>query len=314
MRQMWQEPQDGGRVTVTDERQFRERPIFVLGVDRSGTSVLGDVLSRWGVHAGPPERLGKADPRNPRGYWEYGPVQEFATELTTRTGMSFWEAESRRLMCRHAVDPELRRRALELAAEMDCPGRPFFWKEPNLVFSLPFWSAVFPDAVYMITLRNPASSALSYEKYFLPPSLRDKIKLTAYFFLRWQFSMVSIFERLRDHQSKLLVPYELLISSPREQCLRIASFLDAEYGAASDPAKVEAMTQAIDPALWRNRKEEQFAAAPEASTAQKELYQYLGAHIDGNTGDFDGSRYPFPECWREYLSNMGVLRWLLTNA
>jgi hypothetical protein len=297
-----------------DQPRRRHRPIFVLGIDRSGTSMLAEVLSRWGAYAGPPEWLAKPDARGPRGYWEYEPMQEFVGELASRTGISYWEPESRRLMRQQAADPELRRRALELAAEMEVPGRPWFWKEPNMIFTLPFWTSIFGDAVYVITLRNPASSALSYEKYFLPPALRDKMRLTAFFFLRWQYAMISIFEELRDHKSKLLVPYELLVASPREQCERICSFLDAEYGAASDPVRLEAMTQVVDPALWHNRSEAPFAAAAEASAAQKQLYAYLGSHLDGDTGDFDASRYPFPEHWREYLSNMGVVRWLLTNA
>src|SRR5579863_5755910 len=96
------------KMDLMDQRNRGERPIFVLGVDRSGTSVLAEVLSHWGAYAGAAERLGKPDDGNPQGYWEYAPMQEFVSQLTARAGASIWHAESRRLMRQQAADPELR--------------------------------------------------------------------------------------------------------------------------------------------------------------------------------------------------------------
>lgn len=291
------------------------RPIFVLGIDRSGTSLLSEVLFRWGAYPGEMEKLAAANSGNPQGYWEYGPMEDFITELLNSSGVNYWHPGFKGLLEQHALQPEWRQRALTLAATMERPGRPWFWKEPGMSFMLPFFRPLFPDAIYLITLRDPCDSALSYEKFFLPPALHDKVRLTSYFFLRWQYMMVAIFEQLKDYKSKLIVPYEALVSSRREQCERIHGFLAAEYGPAApeDPASVDRMAEAINPDLWRNRSQTAFLEAPKASAAQKELYAYLSGRSQGDLGDFNPANYPFPACSEEYLSNMMVLRWLFQN-
>ena len=49
-----------------------EKPpaVIVLGMHRSGTSLLAEVLSRLGLDLGPLEDLLPADAGNARGYWE----------------------------------------------------------------------------------------------------------------------------------------------------------------------------------------------------------------------------------------------------
>lgn len=291
------------------------RPIFVLGIDRSGTSLLSEVLFRWGAYPGEIEQLPAADAGNPQGYWEYRPMEDFIAELLNSSGANYWQAGFKELLEQYALKPEWRRRALALAARMEHPCRPWFWKEPGMSFLLPFFRQIFPDAVYLITLRDPCDSALSYEKFFLPPPLRDKLRLTSYFFLRWQYLMLAIFEQLKDCKSKLIVPYEALVSSRREQCERIHGFLAAECGPAApgDPAIVDRMAEAINPGLWRNHAKTSFLEAPQASAAQKELYAYLSSREHGDLSDFDPARYPFPACSQEYLSNMMVVRWLFEH-
>ena len=293
----------------------RKRPLFVLGVDRSGTSLVSELLFRWGAHPGDPDRLPQGDAGNPQGYWEYQPIQDFVAELVNSVGCSLWDPAFKEAVRRQASDLALRARALELAAEMESPGLPWFWKEPEFVLTLPFWVELFPDAVYLITLRNPHDSALSYKKFYLPAMLEDKVRLTAYFFLRWQHFMVSIFEELKHYRPKLLVQYEELVSHPHEQCDRICRFLAAEYGDAvpSGRGGVDQMTEAISPRLWRNNGGLPFAAAPGASAAQKDLYAYLASHAEGGLEGFDPAHYPFPECFAEYMSNMAVFKWLFDN-
>lgn len=290
------------------------RPLFVLGIDRSGTSMVSELLSLWGAHAGDAELLGEGNVGNPHGYFEYAPMQELVLSLIQSAGRPVWHPEFKSLMRRQAGDPELRRRALEVAAEMEQPDRPWFWKEPNLVFALPFWTEVFPDAVYLITLRNPRDSAASYKRFFVPPVLNDKLQVTVYFFLRWQYFMTTVCEELQRHRHKLVVPYEDLVKSPPEQCERICRFLASEYPAIpDDPERAVRMARAVSPDLWRNNGRTPFAAAPNASAPQKELYAYMRSRLSGDFEDFDASRYPFPQFFAEYVSNVSALRWLFDN-
>ena len=297
----------------TEAGDFESRPpIFVLGIDRSGTSMVSELLFRWGAHAGAQDLLCAADEGNPQGYWEYQPMQAFFTELMNSAGVSIWDPELSQAMRRQVSDPELRRRAMELAAEMGAPDRPWFWKDSQLIFSLPFLREVFPSAVYLITLRNPYDSAVSYEKLRIPAPLQNKVRLIGYTLLRWQHLMVSICEELKSYPRKLLVSYEALVSSPREQCARICRFLDAAYGPADDSeVRAERMAQSINPNLWRNDSQVPFAERRNVSQAQRDLFLYLSSRLDGDVSDFDAARYPFPEWSREYCSNMSVMQWLL---
>jgi len=287
------------------------RPIFVLGIDRSGTSMVSELLSHWGAYAGRQEDLCRADEGNPQGYWEYKPMQDFFNDLISGTRVSLWDPAFKEAIRREAADPAARRRALELAAGMGSPDGRWFWKDQNLIFALPFLRQVFPDAVYVITLRNPYDSALSYEKLRIPPALRGRIRLLGYSLLRWQHFMVAIFSELKDHPRKLLVSYEALVSSPREQCARLCRFLAPLYAEADGEGRVDRMAQAINPRYWRHASETPFAGLSSVSLAQRELFQYLASRLDGETNDFDPSLYPFPEWSLEYCGNMSVMQWLL---
>lgn len=286
------------------------RPIFVLGIDRSGTSLLAKLLAQWGAHGGRQEDMPQPDEGNPQGYWEYAPMQQFLAELLD--GVSLWEPGLDQILRQRAADPELRRRALGLAASMNGGGGAWFWKDAKLILSLPFLREVFPDAVYVITLRNPYDSALSYEKLRLASPLRGKVRLIGYTLLRWQYLMVTLCDGLKDHPGKMLMSYEALLSAPGEQCSRLWRFLNAECGAQGEDS-LQKMVQTVHPDLWRNNSKVSFLDVPEASAVQKELYSYLSQRLDGDLSDFDPGRYPLPDWSREYCANMSLMLWLLES-
>jgi len=53
----------------------------VLGAERSGTSVVAEMVHRGGAYAGESEKVSTVDEYNPQGYWEYKPVWDFLVEL-----------------------------------------------------------------------------------------------------------------------------------------------------------------------------------------------------------------------------------------
>lgn len=292
--------------------QMSSRPIIVLGVDRSGTSMLTDVLSRWGCHAGDPRLLAAPNPFNPKGFWEYKPVQQFMFELFETTGVGWWNLDFRpALRDLGGSSLSLRQGAERLMAEMAAGGTPWVWKEPYFSISLPFWKQIFNDPVYVIILRNPYRSALSYETFLIPAELQGKFRTIAFFLLRWQFFMRCILEDTAG-ANPIFVTYEDLVSSPLEECRRISARLDEELGVTEeDGEKPRRMAERIDPKLWRQRSQLSLADIPEASLEQRELYEYLKRKVLGTAEELDLSRYPMPVCWREYVHNIESLRQLL---
>ena len=142
-------------------------PIIVLGVERSGTSVVAEMVHRWGAYAGPSEKLHKADVHAPRGYWEFLPLWDLLAELGDfDAGATWWDRDFQQQIEKKAADPASRKKAIELMAEMS-KGGPWFWKDPALSHFLPFWKRIWTDAIYIITVRNPLRhSSIVAEVYY----------------------------------------------------------------------------------------------------------------------------------------------------
>ena len=151
-------------------------PIIVLGVERSGTSVVAEMVHRWGAYAGPVEKLHEADAHAPRGYWEFLPLWDLLAELGEfDAGATWWDHDFQQRTKKKAADPALRKKTTELITEMN-KGGPWFWKDPALSHFLPFWKQIWGDAIYIITVRNPLDTggivaevyhAIQYESPYL---------------------------------------------------------------------------------------------------------------------------------------------------
>ena len=82
-------------------------PIIILGVERSGTSVVAEMLHKWGAYAGAPEKLHKADTHAPRGYSEHEPLWDLPAELGDfDTGATWWAPDFQHRMERKTTDDD----------------------------------------------------------------------------------------------------------------------------------------------------------------------------------------------------------------
>ena len=204
-------------------------PIIILGVERSGTSVVAEMLHKWGAYAGPPEKLHSADMHAPRGYWEYEPLWDLLAELGDfDTGATWWDPDFQHRMRKKAATPVYRKKATELMAEMH-NGGPWFWKDPALSHFLPFWKQIWDDAIYIITVRNPLDTAVSWQKFIMPPNVKGTISFVAMNLLRWQHIMTLILQHTEDAQHRLFLGYEDIVRNPYSQTERLAAFLNAKF-------------------------------------------------------------------------------------
>jgi hypothetical protein len=275
-------------------------PIIVLGVERSGTSVVAEMLHRWGAYAGPPEKLHKADAHAPRGYWEYLPLWDLLAELGDfDTGTTWWDCDFKQRVEKKAADPLYRRRATELMVEMH-RGGPWFWKDPALSHFLPFWKQVWGNAIYIITVRNPLDTAVSWQKFIMPPNVKVRISFVAMNLLRWQHMMTLILQHTEDAQHRLFLGYEDIMCDPSTQAKRLADFLNSIFGKRVLP--IQKMVEAVEPRLWRNDCGIPFEQTTQATPEQKALYTFARQKIDNPFKPFDVARYPLPPGYREFLN------------
>jgi hypothetical protein len=226
------------RVRMRDAMKVKaslHRParIIVLGAERSGTSVVTDMIHHWGAYAGEPEQLTAANEHNLQGQWEYTPLWDFLAELGDfAQGVTWWDAAFAAHLTAKLQQPALRGKARALMAAMERTGRPWVWKDPALCHFLPFWKPLWGDVAYVITVRHPYDVARSWQRYAVPAHLQASVNLVACNLLRWQHMILMVLRATEDVTSKIFIEYEALMREPVVQARRLAAFLDAYCGSA----------------------------------------------------------------------------------
>jgi hypothetical protein len=220
--------------------------VCVLGMHRSGTSLLTRALNLLGVDLGPEEHLMRPGPANPAGHWESLPMKRINDEVLLRLGGSWsqppelgegWErtpelAEARR-QARRLIDTDFSR--------SDTWG----FKDPRNCLTLPFWQRMLPPMRYVICLRNPIDVAASLEaREDEPIPFDDGIAL-------WLRYVGASFEATAGHQ-RLLVFYEDLMADPGAVIRRLAEFIGRDESDldANDRSAIDA---AVSESLWHYR-------------------------------------------------------------
>lgn len=292
--------------------------IFVLGADRSGTSLLAELAVRWGAYPGEPADLVAPDAANPRGYFEHVPMQELLRDLAVAVGISRWDPEFPRQVADLAGLPPWRGRARELADRMAAGGRPWMWKEPLLALYLDFWERALGEApVCVLAIRNPHDAARSFARATFPGDLGERLRLVAYFVLRWQVLLLAALAATESRGARLLVAYEELLRAPVQQVVRLGAFLDAGVGGGDGRSaeRLEEMIEAIDPGLRHQKSATSFFDLEQVLPAQKDLLHELqSGAADRGMAACHGARFGLPPYHREWLENFDVCRYLLAAA
>ena len=287
------------------------KPIVILGVDRSGTSLVANLVYLWGAYGGNPKILNSSDCHNPSGYFENIEMADFADFVLSKgiePHIAALQPNYEEDLARRAKDPEYADSAGDLVRQMSSQSEIWFWKDPLLSIQLPFWTKIWGDAAYIITVRNPEDSARSWHEYYSPPVMKKFIDVTPTNIIRWQFYLLSILRNVEDKQRKLFVSYEELIGDPETQLGRICTFLDSYCDKSEDRAeRISKMRPIIDKSLWRNRADNSFDDCSDATMEQKALYKFLVKRAEGEDLPFDEELYPMPPGWRTFLTTNYLL-------
>ena len=239
---------------------MRPEPILIVGPERSGTSLVAQLVHAWGAYAGDESLLSRADERNPRGYWEYAPLWDFLEELGEfASGRSWWEEDFADVVQAKADDPRVIERANDLLRTMGAAERPWMWKDPALCHFLLFWKVFLTDPVFICTVRDPRDVAASWQEFGTwagqePRQLETNL-------LRWQHMAVTVLTETARHRV-LFVEYERLLQQPEAEVERLAAFLAHACGSATSAATTERMRAQVEPGLWRNRTTVDVALSP----------------------------------------------------
>jgi hypothetical protein len=192
--------------------------ICVLGMHRSGTSLLTRILNLIGLYLGSDEAL-TTEPAayNPKGHWEHKEISSICEAILKKHGGSWdeppllppgWETA--------AAIGGVRHHAQKLIQDQFGEVQLWGWKDPRSCVTLPFWQQLLPNMRYIICLRSPVDVARSL-------AYRDSFSMekSSYLWLTYVSSALNHTEG----KPRLVIFYEDLMDDCLRELKRLAEFL-----------------------------------------------------------------------------------------
>ncbi len=217
-----------------DKEEAKKNVLVILGMARSGTSAIARGVKALGVDLG--EKLTPSSERwNPKGFFE-------DTDIVYKINRGVLYALDHPWMSVDLVDElnkktgslnDLKESAVALLKQRMANSQYWGFKDPRTAKLLPFWQEVFKTLnvqdSYIIALRNPLASALSYQS-LSGCDLEEALLL-------WLMHLVPA---INDTQGKnrVVVSYEMMLQDPQLQLSRIKLGLDLPD--LTDSAEIDA--------------------------------------------------------------------------
>jgi hypothetical protein len=191
-------------------------PICIVGMHRSGTSMVSRLLSLCGLYLGPESELLPPGPDNPEGYWENVRFVETNDRLLAHLDAGWdlapaihkgWELGAETAILRNEPAELIKRFEHE----------PWGWKDPRNSLTLPFWMEMIPNLKVLIVLRNPLEAA---------QSLRARNYSSIAFGLKLWFTYnQSILSTVRP-EDRVVTHYDSYFYAPRAELRRVLDLLN----------------------------------------------------------------------------------------
>lgn len=232
--------------------------LIVVGMHRSGTSVLARLLNLMGAYFAP-EGLGTgANQENPKGFWERRDVRSLNDFVLHGAGCDWNRVSGFDLgSLPESLVAEFEKRAADIVLSMDAY-RPWLLKEPRLCLLLPLWRRVLEAPVCIHILRHPVEVASSLRT-------RNQIPIDAGLAL-WEHYNQSARTAARGLPC-VVVHHRDLMRTPVEAAFHLLEQLES-LGARrlTLPTRSE-IESFIDPRLYRERADrpelEGYSMAPQ---------------------------------------------------
>jgi hypothetical protein len=258
---------------VTPRSSTAVTGVLVVGMGRSGTSVVTRVVNRLGVPLGRADDLLPANDANPAGYWESSALLRFQDDLLARFGGSWyappqlperWDPDGA-----HTEDAEAAR-AVFRDVYGDAPV--WLWKDPRVASLFPFWASVLRDRIVVVLpFRDPAAVAASLRA-------RDGLDVDYGVALWERYNRLTL--RHAARHPAFVLDYDELVADPVRVIEPLRRFLEAQRLPVASASGTAPAALAVEPELRRQR----VAAycSPLRSPAQHSLLRTLhhlrGAH------------------------------------
>jgi len=214
------------------------RPVCVLGVGRSGTSLAARALNVLGVDLGPEDTMLQASEINPKGFWEQREIIRLNQEVLLALGATPWQVVARPPGWEEAPELEPFRARIAELVERCFDGRRWGFKHPQTTLTLPLWRSVVGEFDHVICVRNPLEVIASIGE--------EAARRVGHPIDIWtHFTCEAL--RLTAGRRRMFVFYEDWSTDPKAVAWELACFVDG----ADDPAAASRAAAVFDPELHR---------------------------------------------------------------
>jgi hypothetical protein len=265
----------------------QRRLVLVVGVGRSGTSLMAGILGQIGFHIPQPEV--QADDTNPRGFGEPRWVVDFHQRLMYGKRVIVFDARPKAWSAARAaaeqdgVAGELRDWLAGEFAQSDS----VVVKDPRVGWFLPLWREAARELAvptsFVTMLRHPAEILISAKRSY-GTWQSDASRAAA-----WINVMLET-ERATRGDDRAFVRYPDLLTGWGEQVARLGRTLDLPPLAGFDPAAHPEVDDFVDPSLYRSRQSWDDLAVPaRVRDLAEEVWAQLLLLADGDAGKGEAS-------------------------
>jgi hypothetical protein len=220
--------------------------VLVVGVGRSGTSLLSGILGQLGFHIPQPEV--QADDTNPRGFGEPQWVVDFHSRILREQRVMVNDSRPVAWKQMAAAAAAARGELREWLAGELAQADEIVVKDPRTVWFFDAWTGVADElgarTSFVTMLRHPAEVVASARKSY-GPTLTEAGRAAAW------INMTLQAEHVTRHAHHAFVRYDDLLADWMPQIRRIGTSLDVPRLAAVE--RVPEVDAFVDPTLHRSR-------------------------------------------------------------
>lgn len=219
-------------------------PLCVLGMHRSGTSLVTGILKLLGLYLGPESHLIPANYGNPTGFWEHQQCIQLNNQMLATLGGTWHEPPPFLPGWEHAPEiADIRQQTQDFLRREFPPSRHWGWKDPRTCLTAPVWKQLVPNLQFVVCVRNPLDVAHSLHS-------RDGFSFAKSIQLWLQYTTAALTHSIGH--PRLLIFYEDCIEHPHTAVERLANFL-GQPDVTAQPSSQEAVHEFIDTALQHHR-------------------------------------------------------------
>lgn len=241
--------------------------VLVIGMHRSGTSLVAGALAHAGAYLGPETDLMPASADNAKGYWENIGFVDLNRKFLSALGAEWYDppllpADT----LKNPEIPALQSEARRMVAEEFEKHPLWAGKDPRMTVLLPLWRPAIPKPRFVVCVRNPLDVAGSLLK-------RDGISLEYAAALWHIYTLRALVDT--EPSERVAVFYEEVMQDPLDSLAPAFSLAGAK-DRLSDPKIREAVAGFADPELKHNEHSlDDLLAHPKVLPETKRLYHAL---------------------------------------